>query len=193
MKALLALLVLPASLLLPPLLKPQLNAAQIPENLGIGSAPIVSQSTEAPAKDRGLRTLRPYNISVSVPNLDEAINWYRDKLGFKLESRVRFSPEVEIAMIELNGFRIEFLQVANSRKLDALHRDPPEHLRILGIKNIVFLVDDLSVADAELKAKGVKLLWESRSFKEANAKVTMFRDNNDNLVTLWQLLPKNQE
>lgn len=189
MKALLALLVLSASLLVPSLLKPQLNAAQNAESLETTSTSIVSQSTQA-STEGGLKTLRPYNISVSVPDLDAAINWYRDKLNFQLESRVRFSPEVEIAMIELNGFRIEFLQVANSNKLDALHRDPPEHLRVLGIKNIVFLVDNLSVADAELKAKGVKLLWESRSFKEANAKVTMFRDNNDNLITLWQLSPK---
>lgn len=156
----------------------------------VSAAPAGAQQDPraAPAPGSGLASLRIYNASVSVPDLDRAIGWYRDVLGFREESRVRFSPQVEIAMVEKNGFRIEFLKVADQRPYEPLVQDPPEHLRVLGIKNLVFRVDDLAAADAELKAKGVALLWESRPFPEAKSKVTMFRDPFRQLVTLWQLL-----
>lgn len=144
--------------------------------------------TSDSSTDRGLATLKVYNVAMSVPNIDETVEWYEDKLGFRLEERRRrlASTGADVAIIEKNGFRIEFLQVPNSTRLDALHADPPAHLNTLGVKNLVFLVDDLAATNAELKSKGVNVIWESRVFPEIGATTTFFRDNNDNLVVIWQ-------
>jgi catechol-2,3-dioxygenase len=37
--------------------------------------------------DMGLETLQIYNVAISVPDIDESVRWYSDKLGFKLQSR----------------------------------------------------------------------------------------------------------
>jgi catechol 2,3-dioxygenase-like lactoylglutathione lyase family enzyme len=138
------------------------------------------------ATDNGLATLRVYNVAISVSDIDQTVQWYEDKLGFKLQNRRKVSTGIEIALIEKNSFYIDIIRIANSKNIEGEPKDPPEHLSIQGLRNIVFWVDDLKTTDAQLKAKGVQLIWESRFIPEVNTSVTNFRDNNGNLIAIWE-------
>ncbi len=135
---------------------------------------------------QGLETLQIFNVAISVANLDESIEWYQDKLGFRLQNRRRVSTGIEIALIEKNGFFIDLIYIAGSKNMEGNPQDPPNHLKVQGLRNLVFWVDDLQAANAELKAKGVQLIWESRYIPEVKTSVTNFRDNNGNLIALWE-------
>jgi catechol 2,3-dioxygenase-like lactoylglutathione lyase family enzyme len=184
MKALLALIALPSTLLLIPLLKTQLSTAQTSENLGTEPTPIVKQSKDT--TEKGLETLQIFNVGISVANLDESIKWYEDKLEFRLQNRRRVSTGIEIALIEKNGFFIDLIYIAGSENIEGNPQDPPDHLKVQGLRNLVFWVDDLQSTDAELKSKGVQLIWESRYIPEIETSVTNFRDNNGNLIAIWE-------
>lgn len=149
------------------------------------SPQVISQSSEVDA-ERGLETLKIFNVAISVANLDESIAWYEDKLGFQLQNRRRVSTGIEIALIEKNGFSIDLIYIAGSQNIEGNPQDPPDHLRVQGLRNLVFWVDDLQATDAELKSNGVQLIWESRYIPEVGTSVTNFRDNNGNLIAIWE-------
>lgn len=150
-------------------------------------SPIQAQSLKpVNNQDKGLNTLTIFNVALSVPNIDESIAWYSDKLGFQLKQRRKVSTGIEIALIEKNGFFIDLIAITDSKNLESNPQDPPAHLKVQGIRNLVFWVDDLKATDAQLKAKGVKLIWESRFIQEIGTSVTNFRDNNGNLIAIWQ-------
>jgi catechol 2,3-dioxygenase-like lactoylglutathione lyase family enzyme len=136
--------------------------------------------------EQGLETLQIFNVAISVANLDESIEWYQDKLGFRLQNRRRVSTGIEIALIEKNGFFIDLIYIAGSKNMEGNPQNPPDHLKVQGLRNLVFWVDDLQAANAQLKAKGVQLIWESRYIPEVKTSVTNFRDNNGNLIALWE-------
>ncbi|MBD3885770.1 VOC family protein [Phormidium tenue FACHB-886] len=184
MKALLVPLSLASSLLLASTSETQFEAAPFSE-LPASPSVRVSQSLEANS-EQGLETLQIYNVAISVANLDESIEWYEDKLGFQLQNRRQVSTGIEIALIEKNGFFIDLIYIAGSQNLEGIPQDPPDHLRVQGLRNLVFWVNDLQATDAELKSKGVQLIWESRYIPEVETSVTNFRDNNGNLIAIWE-------
>lgn len=139
-----------------------------------------SNSSQIKFKYKYLLQKRDALVAISVPDIDQTIKWYEDKLGFKLQNRRKVSTGIEIALIEKNGFYIDIIRIANSKNVEGAPKDPPEHLSIQGLRNIVFWVDNLKATDAQLKARGVQLIWESRFIPEVNTSVTNFRDNNGN-------------
>lgn len=184
MKALFAPLALTFSLFLAPYPESQPEAS-FTERLTNSSSLNMSQSLETPSGS-GLETLQIYNVAISVANLDESIEWYEDKLGFQLENRRNVSTGIEIALIEKNGFYIDLIYIVGSENVEGNPQDPPDHLKVQGLRNLVFWVDDLQTTDAELKSNGVQLIWESRYIREVGTSVTNFRDNNGNLIAIWQ-------
>ncbi len=137
----------------------------------------------------GLESLRIFNVALSVPNIDTGIKWYSDALGFSLKQRRKVSTGIEIALIEKNGFFIDLIQIADSNNIEGTPKDPPQHLLVQGLRNIVFYVDNLKAVDAHLKSKGIKLMWESRYIPEIKTSVTNFRDPFGNLVAIWERKP----
>lgn len=156
----------------------QLVKAQKTEDAAIAQRVEVTSNT-------GLESLHIFNVAISVPNIDETVKWYEDKLGFKLQNRRKVSTGIEIALIEKNGFSIDLIRIANSKNVEGSPQEPPNHLLVQGLRNLVFWVDDLKTTDAQLKSKGVQLIWESKYIPEIKTSVTNFRDNNGNLIAIW--------
>ncbi len=137
-------------------------------------------------QSKGIESLQLVNVAVSVMNLDEAIAWYTDKLGFKLNYRTPAIEGIELTLMEKNGLYIDLIHYPEPINLEPERKDPPFHLQITGLRNLVFFVDDIAAADAELKAKGVDLMWESNFLPHLGTKVTAFRDPDGNLVAFWE-------
>lgn len=140
------------------------------------------------AASRGLSTLAINNIAMSVADIERSVAWYRDVLGFKLASRTQFPPvSAEVAFMSKPGFSIELLQVPDNYPIQDLLVAPPAHLRPRGFKAMVFDVDDLAEASAELELAKVTIVWKQQVIDPSTGLTsTLIRDPDGNLINLFQ-------
>jgi methylmalonyl-CoA/ethylmalonyl-CoA epimerase len=118
---------------------------------------------------------------VSVPNLDAAIAWYRDVLGFEFQYKATI-PGVPctFAIVQNGDLRMEIFEVPGAKPLPSERRVPDEDLRTHGNKHVSFAVDDVPAFGEELRKRGADIVW----IKEfPNGKANIFiRDLAGNLI-----------
>ena len=110
------------------------------------------------------------HMSFTVMDIDKTLHFYVDLLGGKLLTRtVDEGPELgkyvmgkmltnpygklKVAMVDLAGLQIEFLQYLEPETNTAYHRNPS----IAGSAHIAVNVDDIEGMVEKLKAEGVEL------------------------------------
>lgn len=153
--------------------------------IGIAAMPSWS-NTAMPVSDRGLSSMDFFNTAISVPDINASVEWYQRVLGFRQVSQADLENGAGFAMIERNGVVVELLHVQDQQAMPMLNQDPPEHLRYLGVKNFCLWVDDMDATVQELQAANVTFVWKALELPEVGTRVTMIRDNNDNLIALWE-------
>lgn len=80
---------------------------------------------------------------VSVPDLDEAIDWYREMLGFEVERRFSIpGANAKVVMIRKGDLRFELFEVLDAKPLPEDRRYPDRDLKTHGNKHVAFRVDD---------------------------------------------------
>lgn len=136
--------------------------------------------------NRGLASMSYFNTAISVSDVNASVEWYRRVLGFRPVSQANLENGASFAMIRRNGVIIELLKVRDQQALPMLNQDPPNHLKYLGVKNFCLWVDNMDTTMRELRAQNVKFVWEALTLPEVGTRVTMIRDNNDNLIALWE-------
>lgn len=95
---------------------------------------------------------------ISVPNLDEAIAWYRDVLGFEEERRFHIDKaRADVAFVRKGSLRFEIFEVAGAAALPDERRFPPSDLKTHGNKHLAFEIEDLDTFLAEMSAKGADI------------------------------------
>jgi catechol 2,3-dioxygenase-like lactoylglutathione lyase family enzyme len=95
---------------------------------------------------------------ISVPSLNDAINWYSRILGFELEKRFRIEPaKANAAMIRKGPLRMELFEVEGAAPLPEDRRMPNADIGTHGNKHVAFRVDDLDAFIAEMEGKGVEI------------------------------------
>jgi catechol 2,3-dioxygenase-like lactoylglutathione lyase family enzyme len=106
------------------------------------------------------------HTAISVPDLDRALAFYCDLLGFRLEFRWDWQRDDAIdtlvglrdsaarsAMLELGGSRIELFEYHNP---PVAPRSSPRPVCDHGITHLCFNVDDIAAEYARLSAAGVE-------------------------------------
>jgi len=148
---------------------------------------VVNLMTVAMTDPNPLETIRPHAITMSVPNLDRAVRWYSEKLGFREVQRKSY-PEFKtsLAFLELNGYRVELIEDGNS-KPSTKRADPPVHTALQGISQFSFLTTDLGGVRNELVRRGVSIAWEFENV-ELGLKFMFICDLNGNLIQFVQRL-----
>jgi catechol 2,3-dioxygenase-like lactoylglutathione lyase family enzyme len=117
---------------------------------------------------------------VSVPSLDEAIDWYRRVLGFELEKRFYIEAAgSHTAMVKKGTLRFEIFEVAGAAPLPQDRRHPPSDVRTHGNKHVAFRVADLDAFLDEVEAKGADVAFVVR---EDFGKGCFLRDCAGNLI-----------
>jgi catechol 2,3-dioxygenase-like lactoylglutathione lyase family enzyme len=92
---------------------------------------------------------------VSVPDLDAAIAWYGNVLGFELERRFDIdAANARAAFIRKDTLRFELFEVQGAAPLPEDRRYPPRDLKTHGNKHVAFRIDDLDAFLEEVIAKG---------------------------------------
>jgi methylmalonyl-CoA epimerase len=98
------------------------------------------------------------HIGIAVQNIDEALAFYRDALGLRVETPEEvLSQHVRAHFIPLGGSAVELLEATGTDSAIAKYIDT----RGPGLHHITLRVDDLAAALAHLKARGVRLVDES--------------------------------
>jgi methylmalonyl-CoA/ethylmalonyl-CoA epimerase len=124
------------------------------------------------------------HAGVSVPNLDDAIAWYRDVLGFKLERRLSIaSIPAEVAVMINGNLRMEIFQPDGGRHPSETRSIPDEDVRTYGNKHTCFGVDDVFAVGEALKQRGADIVWIKKLPFGANI---FLRDNAGNLIEFVQ-------
>ncbi len=151
------------------------------------------QPAQSQIDSSSLNSLSPHHVALSVPYLEETIQWYQDKLGFRTSLR-RELPQfsTQQAFLELNGFRIEFFERENSARTQPSPTNVPDDLLVQGYKHIAFAVNDIDAVAAELKQRSVEVVLAPVVDEEIRLKVCFIKDNNGNLIELVQGLNTNK-
>ena len=117
---------------------------------------------------------------VSVPNLDEAIEWYRRLLGFEVEKRFYIEPaRAKAAMVRKGPLRFELFEVEGAKPLPEERRFPPDDLRTHGNKHVAFCVENLDAFLEEMTERGADIAFVVR---ESFGRGCFLRDCAGNLI-----------
>jgi catechol 2,3-dioxygenase-like lactoylglutathione lyase family enzyme len=117
---------------------------------------------------------------VSVPDLDEAIDWYGRVLGFELEKRFYIdAAKSHTAFVKKGPLRFEIFQVEGAATLPEDRRHPPSDLKTHGNKHVAFQISDLDAFLEEVQAKGADVAFVVR---EDFGRGCFLRDPAGNLI-----------
>ena len=110
-----------------------------------------------------------YHVGVNVNDMDKALEFYRDILGFKVKSDDIAEGEIADTGLGLKGvkFRQVYLQAENS-ELELFQYIKPLGKEIdieqrncdRGIRHIAFVVNDIGSTYEKLLQKGIKFISE---------------------------------
>ena len=125
------------------------------------------------------------HVAIVVPDLDKAVNVYRDALGAKV-SEPNDLPEhgVRVVFVELPNTKIELLLPIgeNSPVAKFLERNPDG-----GMRHICYEVEDILVARDKLVAEGARVLGHGEPKLGAHGKPVLFLHPKDFCGTLVEL------
>ncbi len=159
----------------------------IPILLTIAPAAVLSQDRTS---DPLVPSATPYLVSISVADLDETVNWYRENLGFVLIKQMEFPKySLRIAFVELNGFRLELIEFKASVSYEAIQKQFPvvdDRAKIHGLGKLAFLVEDLEAVSNRLKRNNVKFWREIMEDQEFGVRSLIVSDNSGNWIQFFQ-------
>jgi len=118
--------------------------------------------------------------AISVPNMDETLEWYDRVLGFKLEKRFPIPAiPADVAIIKNGDLRMEVFEVAEAKTMTDNRRDPNLDNYTHGNKHVSFAIRHVESFGEELKRRGADIIWIKRMEHGANI---FIRDNSGNII-----------
>jgi methylmalonyl-CoA/ethylmalonyl-CoA epimerase len=141
-------------------------------------------TTQNSVSSSSLSSLQSDHVALNVPNYEETLAWYQDKLDATIEREwaVDVFLDLKLAYLQVYGFRIEILGSTQSRPGMPETKDFGEGLRTSGIGHFCFRVDDVDALLAELNRRGVPAFVELGSYPDAGVRLCFVKDNNGNLI-----------
>ncbi len=124
---------------------------------------------------------KPLHLGISVADINAAIAWYEEKLGFTLLFN-KFIPiaHAKIAFLQHGDFELELFEVEGAKPLPEDRKTPNLDIQTHGTKHVAFSVPDMSAWAAALRAKDVDFAMEPRVIE--GTPTCFIRDNSGNLL-----------
>ena len=102
--------------------------------------------------------LKVHHVSVSVPDLDQALEWYEAILGFRAVHRFEIAAiPARAAFVQRGELQIEIWEVDGGATVPRQRREPNSDLREGGTKHMAFAIPGLQVCLERLQARGVDI------------------------------------
>jgi catechol 2,3-dioxygenase-like lactoylglutathione lyase family enzyme len=126
-----------------------------------------------------------HHVGISVPDIEAAITWYREILGFTLQHRNFLPPaRAKVAFLQNGDLRVELFEVENGQPLPPERRIPDQDLQTHGNKHVCFAVDNIPRCAELLQQRGADIVWVK---DHGNGRANMFiRDLAGNLIEFMQ-------
>lgn len=145
---------------------------------------MVSRAT--PEED-SLASIRPYLVSLTVPDARKAAQWYEQKLGFAEEGAAVGANGTRMIVLVRNRFAVELLQVRNSFSVAAYKPHyRTKSLQLQGISKLGFAVNDLDAAWKQLTLQHVHVVEPITELKQFSVRFFEIEDNNGNVIQVFQ-------
>ena len=124
------------------------------------------------------------HIMICVPNYQETIQWYRDKLDATIEREwtVDELPDLKLAYLNIHGFRLEVVGSTKAQTGMPIVSDFGASLRTTGIGHFCFRVDDVDAALTEMNRRGVDTFVDAADYANVGRRVGFVKDNNGNII-----------
>ena len=102
--------------------------------------------------------LKVHHVSVSVPDLDQALEWYEAILGFQAVHRFEIAAiPARAAFVQRGALQIEIWEVDGGVAVPVQRREPNSDLHEGGTKHMAFALPELQVCLERLQARGVDI------------------------------------
>jgi lactoylglutathione lyase len=138
--------------------------------------------------------LRFSHLGICVSDLERALGFYRDALGFEVESELRVEGEPAQTLLRLRDVRLRAVYlVRDGLRIELLHYESPglvgdagpRPMNQRGLTHLSLRVDDLDTALARLEAHGARALRETRiDNAKLRAKAVFATDPDGTLIEL---------
>jgi len=108
--------------------------------------------------------IKAYNkVTISVPDVLQAEQWYQSRLGFHRLAYSDFVPSINARLLLMGiantTVQIEFIQTLGPQSGGFFRPDPPYHYSTFGVSQFSFIVDKLESTIQQLIPFGVQVLW----------------------------------
>jgi len=125
-----------------------------------------------------------HHLGVSVPDLEEAIRWWREVLDFSVDRRFPIPPiPAEVAILRNGPLYVELFEVPGAGPLPPERRAPDTDVRTHGNKHVAFAVRSVREFAQELERRGADIVWVREMPHGSNI---FIRDNAGNLIEFVQ-------
>ncbi len=125
------------------------------------------------------------HIGIAVESLDEALKFYEEVLGMKLQGiEVVEEQKVKVAFLPIGDTEIELLESTDKEGPIAKFIEKKGE----GIQHIAYRVDDIEKALQEMREKGIRLIDEKPRYGAGGAKIAFLHPKSTKgvLVELCQ-------
>ncbi|MBE9168412.1 VOC family protein [Pleurocapsales cyanobacterium LEGE 06147] len=124
------------------------------------------------------------HIMICVPNYEETLQWYQEKLDATIEKEwlVDELPDLKLAYLNIHGFRLEVVASTQAQKGMPIASDFGESLRTTGIGHFCFRVDDVDAALAEMNQRDVPTFVKAADYPNVGHRVGFVKDINGNII-----------
>jgi methylmalonyl-CoA/ethylmalonyl-CoA epimerase len=131
-----------------------------------------------------LNSMQIDHVCLNVPNYEETLKWYQEKLDAKIEREwtVDVFPDLKLAYLNVYGFRIEIIGSTQPKPGTPQAENFGDGLRTSGIGHFCFRVDDVDAVLAELNRRGVSTFVPLGSYPDSGVRLCFVQDNNGNLI-----------
>ncbi|NIM44344.1 MAG: methylmalonyl-CoA epimerase [Nitrososphaeria archaeon] len=119
------------------------------------------------------------HIGVAVRDVDEALTFFEETLGLKLEETREVAIEkVKIAFLSTGNTKIELLEPTSEESAIASFLEK----RGEGIHHIAVVVDDINKALDDMRRAGVKIIYEEPRVRDDGAKISFLHPKDTHKV-----------
>lgn len=137
-------------------------------------------------------SMKGHHVAVRVPNFEQAVIWYTEKLDFRLVHQWAHADQTlaYLAPPTDNDFFIEILGGGTPLPTPkSTYSDLGDSLRLAGYHHFCFDVADMDATVTELRRRGVSIIAEPFEVPVIGRRLAFIADPFGNLIELAQIMP----